>query len=302
MVNDHEGDDFNEQLVVIIEGLRRAKSLHNKWLWDIHRALLCNVPLSPAGELDYTMCNFAHWYKSAEHFSHLHNHRQFRQVGKQHRQMHDAANELVAAAAEGLPLPTESYDHFLLERSRFQNDVEHLERQLWDEACLIDQLTGLRNRHGMLVELRDEQQRIGREGGQSTIGMCDIDHFKHINDQYGHKAGDAILHQLAIFVISHLRPYDRVYRYGGEEFLLYMPGCSLDKANQIIERLRTKLAEYTFDDSGHTLWITASFGLTELKDKHSVELYIEQADNALYQAKQAGRNRVHCAPIDAAPS
>jgi diguanylate cyclase (GGDEF)-like protein len=247
------------------------------------------------------MCGFAKWYSDVEHFSHLQDHAQFLHVGKQHQLMHDAANKLVMTAKDGLPLPTDTYDNFLFERNRFQNDVEQLERLLWDEACLIDHLTGLRNRHGMLLELCEEQQRISREGGHSTIGMFDLDYFKRINDQYGHKTGDLVLHEVAEFTIAHLRPYDRIYRYGGEEFLLYMPGCSLEKARQIIERLRSELAEHTFEMSDQQLNVTASFGLAELMGKSSAEMYIEQADAALYRAKQSGRNRVECAPAEVVP-
>jgi len=211
---------------------------------------------------------------------------------EQHLKMHQAAELLMVTAAQQRPVPVVVYDDFILQRNRFKDVVESFERDLWDMACLVDQLTGLRNRFGMLTDLLDEQQRVVREGGHCTIAMIDIDHFKAINDTYGHQAGDLLLQKLAQLLVSKLRHYDHLYRYGGEEFLICLPGTKTEEALVILERMRHDISTMDFSPNGKVIPVTASFGMTPIGTELCIEDYIEYADVALYTAKAAGRNRV----------
>lgn len=282
----------NEHLVVLIDGLREAKERHYSWLWDIHRSLLCEVPLQPHIILNSNQCEFAGWMDSVSDEPLVRHSDYYQVVIQQHLLMHRAAEMLIATATKQRPVPVEVYDAFIKQRNLFKEAVETFERDLWDMACLIDQLTGLRNRYGMLTDLIDEQQRLKREASHCSIAMVDIDYFKNVNDKFGHLAGDMLLKKLAGLISSKLRAYDHLYRYGGEEFLLCMPGTDIIEANGILERIRQDIAEMDFIFSGKRVPVTASFGLTPIGSESCIEDYIEHADSALYSAKLAGRNRV----------
>ena len=124
--------------------------------------------------------------------------------------------------------------------------------------------------------------------------VVDIDHFKQINDQYGHQAGDAVLRQLGILFGDKLRTTDLCGRLGGEEFGLLLPGASLKAAAQVAENLRRSVAENTVQVNGTLLEITASFGVAELGLDETLEQLVQRADAALYEAKHNGRNQVVC--------
>jgi diguanylate cyclase (GGDEF)-like protein len=126
--------------------------------------------------------------------------------------------------------------------------------------------------------------------------MMDIDHFKNVNDTYGHAMGDRVLGTLLRQVKSELRPYDLLFRYGGEEFLICMPSTDLKNGSDAIDRLRQSLAAVIFEGRAEggaapSFHVTVSFGLALLAPDVSVETSIERADKALYAAKAAGRNR-----------
>jgi diguanylate cyclase (GGDEF)-like protein len=123
--------------------------------------------------------------------------------------------------------------------------------------------------------------------------LADLDHFKQVNDRFGHRAGDRVLAEAAQFFQTHLRPYDSVYRYGGEEFLFCLPDTDAHKARPIIDRLRQRLSESTVAlDDGTGLRVTCSFGIAEIDRSAELSTILERADQALYAAKAAGRNRV----------
>ncbi|MFT7406354.1 MAG: diguanylate cyclase [Zhongshania sp.] len=122
------------------------------------------------------------------------------------------------------------------------------------------------------------------------IAMVDLDHFKRINDHYGHAEGDVVLVSTVKKLKSHLRPYDRIYRYGGEEFIICMPSTTLDQSSEVIERMRVVITAQHFDvGKAH---VTATFGVSVLRASRTVEESIHCADKAMYRAKAAGSNRV----------
>lgn len=281
----------NEQLVTLIDGLRAAKDQHNSWVWDIHRTLLCEIHVSANGKLDPATCAFGGWLRTVADEPLVRHTGNYQRMYRQHLKMHQAARHLVLSASKQRPVPVSVYDDFIAQRNRFKAVVERFERSLWDMACLIDQLTGLRNRYGMLSDLLNEQQRAVREDGNCSIAIVDIDHFKSINDNHGHKAGDLLLQQLAQLLASSLRPYDHIYRYGGEEFIICLPGTGMEEAKAILERMRQDISTLDFVVDGTVIPVTASFGLSPV-GRGNIEDYIEHADEALYVAKAAGRNRV----------
>ncbi len=147
-----------------------------------------------------------------------------------------------------------------------------------------DELTGLPNRRAWQEELPREITRAGRSNEPFCVAMLDLDHFKHYNDQQGHQAGDRLLKQLAGAWSSQLRASDTLARYGGEEFALLLPSCSIERAVEVIARLR----EVTPDGQ------TCSAGIADWDGTEAAAELIERADRALYEAKRTGRDRTVC--------
>ncbi len=156
---------------------------------------------------------------------------------------------------------------------------------------IIDPLTGLHNRRHFEAEAAKEIKRAERSNLPLSIIMMDIDHFKKINDQYGHVCGDQVLTKIAAVSLHALRSTDLHGRYGGEEFVFFLPETHLSGARELAERLRKAFADLTFEKTGRSFSVTASFGIYERKGKeHSLETFLERCDHALYEAKKRGRN------------
>jgi two-component system cell cycle response regulator len=157
-----------------------------------------------------------------------------------------------------------------------------------------DALTGLWNRAAVLDRLDRELARAGREGHPVGVLLADVDHFKRINDSLGHLIGDAVLRQTALRLLDALRPYDAVGRYGGEEFLVVLPGCSGATAAALAERLCERVAEGTVECDSLPIGVTISVGVAarERASGSDAADLLRAADGALYRAKGAGRNRV----------
>lgn len=174
--------------------------------------------------------------------------------------------------------------------SNFANIVcDELELRL---IAQVDHLTGALTRRGFVEQAEREMARSRRYERPSTLVMLDVDHFKAVNDTYGHTTGDQVLHQLAKLAEATLRPIDVFGRLGGEEFGILLPETGADEALIVAERLRESIAGYAMQlSNGATLTVTASFGVAVLApNMTSVATWIEQADAALYAAKAGGRN------------
>ena len=158
-----------------------------------------------------------------------------------------------------------------------------------------DQLTGLPNRRSALEYLERQMARAIRERAPLGVILADVDHFKKVNDTYGHQAGDAVLKRIAEILRVTLRTYDGVGRYGGEEFLIVVPNCDVAMAMEISERIRLRIMEEVFQPTfaGKGFHVTCSFGVAiAIGPPWSVDFTLAAADHALYAAKNSGRNTV----------
>ena len=156
-----------------------------------------------------------------------------------------------------------------------------------------DFLTGLHNRGAWEDALINEFKRVKRSGHQSTLLMVDIDHFKRVNDTYGHAAGDVVIKQVAVAVKKNLRSTDIAGRYGGEEFAVLLVDTSADQALFFAERLRKNVEAMQIEFNQQLLNVTVSIGLGDFQaDLQQYRDWIERADKALYQSKAGGRNQV----------
>jgi diguanylate cyclase (GGDEF)-like protein len=172
------------------------------------------------------------------------------------------------------------------------SDLEAQYHETIYRMTIIDGLTQIHNKRYLMETLEREIPRARRHARPLAVVMFDIDHFKGINDNYGHLAGDYVLKELATLVKSRLRPDDIVGRYGGEEFCALLPETSLSGAASIAEDLRRRVQERRFVFEGETIPVTVSLGCAELAGDQDVLLLVKAADDKLYEAKRSGRNRV----------
>ena len=167
-----------------------------------------------------------------------------------------------------------------------------------EDSCIqlasFDPLTKLWNRNKIFQILDEELNRGWRENTHTGIVMIDVDHFKKINDSYGHLAGDAVLAEVASRIQKGLRPYDKAGRYGGDEMCVVLPKCNLNIVKLITERLRLSVCGKNIKTDGNLLNVTISIGgtISDNSSHSSGNIYIKTSDEALYFAKEKGRNRI----------
>lgn len=175
------------------------------------------------------------------------------------------------------------------------NDVTrlcHLEHE-----NVIDPLMGIYNRRHMDRSLRKEAEKARRYGLELSLLLIDVDHFKQVNDNHGHRVGDEVLHNLAQLIHSTVRDFDMVFRFGGEEIVVLLPYTNLDGARVLGQRLCERVAESTMGHAGEKdVGVTISVGVSSFcVDKEDVGILLSRADEAMYMAKNKGRNRVEVA-------
>ncbi len=210
-----------------------------------------------------------------------------------HDQMHTLARLVLMRVPDGQGLDAADYDAVAAKFHAFITGIRRLERAFTIAASGLDLLTGLRSRVGMAEDLQRELDRFRRTQKPFCLAIVDIDHFKSVNDTYGHDVGDQVLAATADVISRKIRSFDDAYRLGGEEFLICLKETDGATAHQVLERLRAALAEHAIPLDGHEpLCVTASFGMVEVKRDVPVDQLLHEADQALYRAKRGGRNRI----------
>ncbi|MGE8067340.1 diguanylate cyclase [Pseudomonas sp. NPDC089569] len=202
----------------------------------------------------------------------------------EHRKQRDEREQEVAARLHCL---AERVAHMEQEAQGFR---EHLEEQR--QKALIDPLTGLPNRAAWSERLEHEISQWQQHGNTLMLAMLDLDHFKRINDNYGHLAGDKVLKIIATVLRKRLRGTDFIARFGGEEFVLLLPSTPPAAGMKLLEHLRASIEACPFHFKGERVTVTISMGLTAFKSGEHSDLVLKRADQALYRAKNGGRNRV----------
>ncbi len=205
-------------------------------------------------------------------------------VMDEHQQQRDKREEEMANRLKGL---SERVAHMEQEAQGYR---EHLEEQR--QKALVDPLTGLPNRAAWSERLELEVAEWEEKGGQLLMAILDLDHFKRINDSYGHLAGDKVLKIVANELRKRLRPRDFIARFGGEEFVLLVPQTTVAGGLQLAESLRAAVEACPFHFKGERVTITLSVGITEFRDGERSDTVLKRADEALYRAKHLGRNRL----------
>ncbi len=283
-----------DELQQIVTQLKQSLYNHQQWHSGLMRTLTCDLSpdqrdTNPNAHME---CRMGQWYYSTAPEK-LRNHPGFVAMGEEHKRMHHLARLLLLAADEGKGITPLDYDNFANSLERLRLEIFSLERELEDSLLNRDALTGAITRYGILPTLREQQELVKRHAQHCYVAMIDLDNFKSVNDLHGHVAGDRVLTEAARYLMRHLRPYDKVFRYGGEEFLLCMPYTDLAAGEKRMNEISAGLAALEINIGAKTpLHVSASFGLAALDPDASVETAIDRADKALYAAKAAGRNCV----------
>jgi diguanylate cyclase len=277
-----------------LERLEQASHDHALWHENVLRSIVCRLPCDPQDleEDAHRHCRFGQWYYVQAPVA-LWEQPAFAAIEAEHKWLHQVAARMLREAAADAPIPCEDYDELVSGRKRLFRELDSLRRGIAGELRDRDALTGAYSRGDMLPALREWRELARRNVQRCAIAFMDLDHLKEINDTYGHVAGDEVLAGVVQHVTEHLRPYDKVFRYGGDEFLISLPGADLAVGQIVIEHLRDGIAQTPIVVSSvdQPIRTTASFGLAMLEADISVEESIDRADKALLVAKAAGRNR-----------
>lgn len=281
-----------EELQTSLMHLERAIHNHLQWYNSLIRTLCCHLPsdrhdISPQAHHE---CLFGQWYYEQVPLK-IQSHPGFTTIGEAHERMHQLSIHLLKNSNLGFQITTHDYDHFANAVERLQLEINSLKRELEIMLYTHDPLTGAINRIDMMPILREWHDMIKRSAMICSVIMIDLDDFKNINDNHGHSAGDKVLVSVSRYLLDNLRPYDKIFRFGGEEFLLCMQQTELDFAFNRCEILRKGIAEIRIDiGERDPIRITASFGIATLDLNGSLDVCIERSDKAMYDAKAAGRN------------
>jgi len=285
------------QLQRMLDELQAAIREHAEWHRRLIRTLVCRLEPAPSDlRVDsHRQCNFGRWLYGAA-WDDLRERPEYPSIEAEHTRLHELAAAVLRDMLEDGEVSQERFDAFVSGSARLRKQLDSLRHEVAAALRSRDALTGVYGRVEILPQLREARALAQRELQPSCIAFMDLDHFKTVNDAHGHRMGDDVLASAAHRVSAHLRRYDRVFRYGGDEFLLLLPGTHLDEALQLVERIREGLsgAVLATADRGEQLRLTASFGLTTLEPDLPVEECISRADSALLAAKAAGRNRTVC--------
>jgi len=276
-----------------IEALDQAFISHIQWGDALNVTLVCRLRPDERDmrENAHRECLYGQWYYGQKDCILCQN-RNFQELEHKHQLVHERAAHLLKLLSEDRNIPTLEYVEFNRELDSLRQQTLTLKQDLESKIYNIDALTGAKSRIGMLALLEEQHERARRQLETSVIAMMDIDKFKLVNDRYGHLVGDRALVRFAEHVKCHTRPFDELFRYGGEEFLLCAPHTDIDTAHGMIERIRIGLSEIDIlCDEGSSFRITASFGLTVLDPDVPVAECINRSDLATYAAKQRGRNQ-----------
>ncbi len=274
------------------DDFRRALLTHRKSRFNLFfRLQFPRVETVPfEGLMTFEQSDFRHWLTQPL-WDEVSEHGVYRDLIAKQEKLIQLAQEILESTSQNVLQP-EQFANLLRTMHEFDRIADRLDSGITTSLTDIDELTGLLNRTAMLRDLDREQAQARRTGRPFTVAMVDADHFKKVNDEYGHGFGDVVLETLAERFVESLRPRDQVYRFGGEEFLVLLPDTPLAKARPVLERLRLRACEREISDGKTAVNQSVSVGAAEVASDEQPSAAIERADYAMYRAKKAGRNRL----------
>ncbi|MCX7156002.1 MAG: diguanylate cyclase [Rhodocyclales bacterium] len=286
--------DFSPETADFISELDAAVEAHMDWS---RRVLRCAVLRTAPGEdvlapLAHTLCGFGRWFGSNRKLFQKLDAPNTRRLDAVHQAMHDAIRSICADVLAGRPGQGPDLESFERMQCELISLLAEFKTHFLASAARHDPLTGLPLRYGIEDEFTQVQKNCRRHKTQLYVGIIDADHFKRVNDSYGHSTGDIALCHLADTLRRIVRPNEPLFRFGGEEFLLLMQcrnreaaATAAQRIVQTVRRAQVPLAQ------GDSLVLTITLGLARAGEDEAMADAVERADKALYAGKEAGRDR-----------
>jgi diguanylate cyclase (GGDEF)-like protein len=276
------------------EQIRRATEEHSEWHENLLRSIFCGQEIvrEDLAPFAHRWCCIGRWYYERVP-PELRGYKSFAALGTEHEHLHAVAARMLREAEAGRQAARADFDELVAASARLRVAIESLRASIEAALANRDPLTGAYGRVEMVPELIELHEQTRCDGKPCCIVFMDVDHLKRINDEHGHQVGNAVLAGVVRQLESQLRPQDKLFRYGGDEFLITLPGADLAAGHTVVTRIRESLAHNVLitDPLGTALRVTASFGLALLDAEVDVPECVARADQALILAKTAGRNR-----------
>ncbi|MBL6598130.1 MAG: diguanylate cyclase [Alphaproteobacteria bacterium] len=282
------------ELREIVEELDLAAQETAGWLALFHRSAVCKTEPDPGLVVDdaHATTRFGRWYAERRGAG-VFDQEAFEALAATHQALLNHVGILARRAWLDEKVPSGEYDALVKKIHAFEDQSQRLARAFRAALSDLDPLTGIQNRANMERELKREQHRALRSGRPCCLALVDIDHFKNVNDTHGHLVGDQVLAAVTRTLEDSLRPYDSIFRFGGEEFLVCLPDTGPEEARLVLERIRKKLRGAALAiGEDQSLSVTISVGIAQMAPRRPVEEITERADTALYLAKEGGRDQV----------
>jgi diguanylate cyclase len=278
----------------IVEELDNAAGETARWLALFHRSAVCKIEADPGLLVDalHESTRFGLWYEERRGAG-VFDQDAFQVLAATHEALFHHVGILARRAWRDDKVPVVEYDALLSKIDAFEDQSRRLAKAFRAALSDLDPLTGIQTRGNMERDLKREQQRALRTAQPCCLALVDIDHFKKVNDNHGHLVGDQVLGFVTRTLEDSLRPYDSIYRFGGEEFLVCLPDTGPEEARRVLERIRAKIGamRVAFGDI-EELAVTVSVGVAQMAPRRPIEEITERADKALYVAKASGRDQV----------
>lgn len=293
MINNLLESLHHDDLEVLAADIKHSLEAHRHWMQRITTALVTRQPINESqfiAEDAHLHCSFGRWLAQVC-TDELFQQGSFLKIGQYHQQLHDSARNLIVELNLHGDVNPDAFENFMLLQKEFFDVVMMLFEFSVLNKQQFDPTTRLMNRRSVDSVLANEYSRMQRtDDYYCCIAMADIDHFKAVNDRWGHDVGDLLLSHSAQVFNGAIRHHDTVSRYGGEEFLFIFPDMRLEQAGPVVDRIRRQLADASITHQGNQHRVSASFGVTQLCRYCDIKGSIKRADIAMYAAKENGRN------------
>ena len=287
------GTERPEYILRALHELEHVMAAQAEWLKDWHVYVLARLDPDHHADGPPPSPEFALWCEGPQE-STLDENPAVRDICDKLKTMRKQADRIADTVRKTRTIPPADYARFMNGVLDFSTAVRQVQNDTWNRLANIDPLTGLGNRQAMLRKLRVECERQARNRQPCCVALLDLDFFKDVNDTHGHAAGDVVLRSVASLLAASIRPYDQVFRYGGEEFVLCLPNADARTAWAIVERLRLKVERWSVPIKNNgRVTLTVSAGVAPLDAETGVDAALDLADTALYAAKHNGRNCVY---------
>ncbi len=279
------------QVADLSNEIMKLRLSHMLWLISFNKDIIYKrLKLSPV--IKHDTCEFGLWYyKNYKQLSDYN--RDYIELGQLHEKLHEIAINIINHYQLTQTVKEDDYDKLNRIEIKFMAVLDNFHASINSFKYSVDALTGLPNKGLIASILHKEYAKLKRLKVSNCLAFVDIDDFKGVNDTFGHIVGDQVLKFVAGNLVSSLRKYDIIGRYGGDEFLIFLPDTDIVKAKKILERTRKKIQALVYKLNADTrISLTCSIGVAKFVQLDKCYDNINNADKALYQAKQLGKNKV----------